>query len=151
MTRVDFYVLETASPQAREVFACRLAEKAWGQGLGIYIHTRGAAETARMDTLLWTYRDGSFLPHLTADAARRDDPTEATPILLGHGPEPERHTELLINLGTDVPGFFSRFDRVAEIVGGGDGEREAARERFRYYRDRGYALDTHPIGAAGGR
>lgn len=151
MTRVDFYVLEAGTPQARDVFACRLAEKAYGQGLGIYIHTGGVAETARLDTLLWTFRDGSFLPHLTTEAAGSEDPDGTTPILVGHGPEPAGRPGLLINLEAGVPTFFSRFERVAEIVGGDADARESARERFRFYRDRGYALDTHQIGSAHGR
>lgn len=69
MTRVDFYVLSDGGDQYRAVFACRLAEKALGHGMGIYIHTDGAAETGRIDQLLWTFRDGSFLPHLTVEEA----------------------------------------------------------------------------------
>lgn len=145
MTRVDFYVLKAGSDRQRAVFACRLAEKALGHGLNTFIHTADAAETTRMDELLWTFRDGSFLPHLPADEAERVDPEGLSPIILGHGESPGAHDGLLINLSAKVPTFFSRFQRVAEIVAGNDTERARARERFRFYRDRGYELNTHDL------
>jgi DNA polymerase-3 subunit chi len=46
-----------------------------------------------------------------------------------------------------VPPFFSRFHRVAELVDGDEEQRRQSRERYRFYRDRGYALENHPIKA----
>lgn len=145
MTRVNFYVLAQGTGQQRPVFACRLAEKAFARGMRIYIHTDNPGETARLDELLWTYRDGSFLPHLPAEDAGQSDPEMLTPVLVGHGDAPDGLDGLLINLSADVPPFFSRFERVAEIVGGDEPERERARERFRFYRHRGYELETHNL------
>jgi DNA polymerase-3 subunit chi len=65
--------------------------------------------------------------------------------LLGHGDAPDDHADLLINLADEVPLFFSRFDRVAEIVSGENADRDLARDRYRFYRDRGYSLKTHKI------
>lgn len=145
MTRIDFYVLKEGTSQQRPVFACRLAEKAFGHGLRIYIHADDAGECARLDELLWTFRDGSFLPHLPVDEAGRSDPDHVTPILVGHGDEPGDGDGLLINLAGSVPAFFSRFQRVAEIVSGDEADRALARERFRFYRDRGYEMETHTL------
>lgn len=143
MTRVDFYVLKSGTEQQRAVFACRLAEKAWRLGHRSYLHTPSAGDARRLDELLWTYRDGSFLPHLTLDDLPDADPEGTTPVLVGHGEEPGPDHELLINLSPDVPMFFSRFDRVAEIV---DAQgTDQARARFRFYRDRGYELNTHKL------
>ncbi|NGP51923.1 DNA polymerase III subunit chi [Thioalkalivibrio sp. XN8] len=148
MTRVDFYVLDAPAVQARELFACRLTEKAWRLQHRVYLHAASAEAARQVDQLLWTFRDGSFVPHSidTEDL----DPAVAgrTPVRIGAGGEPRFEAELLINLGAEVPLFFSRFDRVAEIVAGTDEEKAAARERFRFYRDRGYALATHQIGAS---
>lgn len=145
MTRVDFYVLSHGSEQQRAVFACRLAEKALRLGHGIYVHTTSPAATARLDELMWTFRDGSFLPHLPAEEAGSADPSGRTPVLLGHEDAPADHTDLLINLSAEVPLFFSRFERVAEIVSGENEDRALARDRFRFYRDRGYSLQTHRL------
>lgn len=145
MTRVDFYVLEDSAAQARERFACRLTEKAWRLKHSVYLFAASPAEAQRLDSLLWTFSDRSFLPHVL-DAPDLDPAlAAATPVRVGAG-EPAFEAELLVNLGADVPLFFSRFARVAEIVGGDDAQRALARERFRFYRDRGYAMETHQIG-----
>ncbi len=122
--------------------ACRLAEKAWSHRLQVYVHTAEADES-RLDDLLWTFRQGSFVPH--ARAAERPDP--APPVLIGSREEPETHHGLLINLAPEVPLFFSRFERVAEIIDQAPERLDAGRERFRFYRDRGYELQTHKLEA----
>jgi DNA polymerase III subunit chi len=147
MTRVDFYVLENDAEQAREHFTCRFVEKAWRLKHSVYLHTASSIEARRYDTLLWTWNDRSFLPHVL-DAPDLDAGlAAATPVRIGTGMEPSFEAQILVNLDSRVPLFFSRFDRVAEIVGGGTVQRESARERFRFYRDRGYALETHKIGS----
>lgn len=146
MTRVDFYVLDDATDLARERFACRLVEKAWRLKHKIYLHAASPEDAQRVDQLLWTFRDGSFVPH-TVHSGEVDEPlAAATPVHIGSGAEPRFEADLLVNLDREVPLFFSRFERVAEIVAGEDGK-TAARERFRFYRDRGYTLEHHKIGA----
>jgi DNA polymerase-3 subunit chi len=148
MTRVDFYVLEDDAEQARERFACRLVEKAWRLKNTVYLHAASPVAAQRLDALLWTWSDRSFLPHVLAEPDLDADLAAATPVRIGTGAEPGFEAQLLVNLDREVPLFFSRFDRVAEIVGGSDEERALARDRFRFYRDRGYALETHRIGSA---
>jgi DNA polymerase-3 subunit chi len=57
-----------------------------------------------------------------------------------------RFHDVLVNLDQTVPAFFGQFERVAEIVSGDDNVRNQARERYKYYRDRGYSLNSHNIG-----
>ena len=138
MTRVDFYVLKSGS---QEHTACRLAEKAYNLGHQIYIHTRSEEHSKQMDELLWTFRDGSFVPH---ECSTPGSPCDS-PIVIGHEQEPAVEAEILINLATDVPLFFSRFLRVAEVIGHEPQAKQEGRERFRFYRDRGYPMDTHNL------
>jgi len=145
MTRVDFYVLEDGTEQARERFACRLVDKAWRLNHTVFVNTASPAEADRLDELMWTFSDGSFLPHILDAPGIDAELAAATPVRVGAG-EPTFEAELLVNLDGAVPLFFSRFERVAEIVGGDDAQRALGRERFRFYRDRGYALETHRIG-----
>ena len=144
MTRVDFYILEQASRDNRLTLACRLAEKAVSQDHEVLINTQSEDEGQRLNELLWTFSQGSFLPHrLLADTAA---PDEGEPVAIGTGHEPpDGRWDLLINLATDVPQFFSRFTRVAELVDADEENKSAGRERFRYYRDRGYELRTHNV------
>ncbi len=140
MTRVDFYIVESPAPAARETLACRLAEKAFLLDHRIYIHGRDPDHCQRLDQLLWTFRDGSFVPHEPAA-----EPVPDCPVLIGHGEAPDSHTGVLINLSETVPPFFSRFERVVEIVNQEEPVRRAGRERFKFYRDRGYDLHTHTL------
>jgi DNA polymerase-3 subunit chi len=144
VTRIEFYVLDSPASDARLLLACRLAEKAVGQNYEVLINASSEAESFLLDELLWTFSQGSFLPHrLLGNSGRAE---EGEHVLIGCGQEPgEGHPDLLINLAPAVPPFFSRFDRVAEVVSAGDQNKSAGRERFRYYRDRGYALQTHQV------
>lgn len=141
MTRVDFYIIEDSREQARQRLACRLAEKAYALDHTIYIHTDDRREAEQLDQLLWTFRDGSFIPHCLQDDKVADQAT----IVIGHDGEPEEHNQVLINLGNEVPAFFSRFERVAEVIAGDEQARQAGRARFKFYRDRGYELNTHNL------
>ncbi len=50
------------------------------------------------------------------------------------------HNEVLISLHSTCLPFFSRFERVIEIVGLDAADIHAGRERFSFYRDRGYEM-----------
>lgn len=141
MTQVDFYILEGAAPRSRLLFACRLAEKARSLGHRVFVQVTGEGEARDLDDLMWTYHDRAFLPHCIAG-----EDLDA-PVHIGHAHEPGDGFHLLINLHHDVPGFFARFDRVAEIVDGDETQRAKGRERFRFYKDRGYPLKTNQISA----
>jgi DNA polymerase-3 subunit chi len=67
-------------------------------------------------------------------------------VIVDHVDDPLVHDQVLINLRGDTPGCFSRFQRLVEIVGADDADREAARARYRFYRDRGYNILTHQLG-----
>ena len=144
MTRIDFYILDRPASDARLLLACRLAEKAVEQNYEVVINAASESESLRLDELLWTFSQGSFLPHRRLDDKGAAE--EGEHVLIGCGQEPgPRHSDLLINLALAVPPFFSTFQRVAEIVSAGDENKSAGRERFRYYRDRGYELQTHQV------
>ncbi len=139
MTEIDFYVLADSAAGKREQLACRIVEKAFGLGHRVFIHAADAEQARRLDDLLWTFSDGAFVPHARAGG----DPD--APVIIGAGEEPAAPAYLLMNLADAVPAFFSRFDRVAEVVNEEPAVRDAGRERFRFYRDRGYSLRTHKL------
>lgn len=127
---------------AGPLFACKLAEKAYQLKHTIYINTTDQPQAQQIDELLWTFNQGSFLPH-ELNAADKDF---EEPILIGRPEQATHFHDVLINLDKSVPAFFSQFERVAEIVCGDETMRDQARQRFKYYRDRGYSLNTHNIG-----
>ncbi len=141
MTRVDFYVLAPHAKNDRFGFACRLADKIYQQGRRVYVQASSDAEARHLDRLLWTFRQGSFIPH---GLQTETDPSVA-PVLIGHTAQAGEECDVLINLSMDVPHFFSRFERVAEIIDQDPQIRSAGREHFRFYRDRGCPLTSHEI------
>ncbi len=138
--RVDFYVLPAGDKDDRLPFTCRLAEKAYDQSQRIYIHAASEAQAAQLDNLLWTFRQGSFIPHALYET---DDDSEL-PVHIGWRGEPASR-DLLINLAPAVPPFYDRFARIAEIVDNDETARQAARERFRFYREHGITPESHTI------
>lgn len=142
MTRIDFYLISDSNAgHGKHFAACRLAQKAYRLKHRVYILAEGPAEAKELDGLLWTFHPGSFVPHQIHNGAV--DPH--LPVLIGHDPPPAEFTDVLISLAPQVPEFFERFGRVAEIVGNEEQERAAARARFRAYRDRGFAVHTHDL------
>ncbi len=122
--------------------ACRLAEKVYLMGHHVYLHAESASHASLLDDLLWTYKAGSFLPHTLASDTTND---AQPPIIIGHDSEPPAKTYLVVNLAQEVPAFFSRFERVAEVVDENEENKKSGRERFRFYRDRGYTLKSHQL------
>jgi DNA polymerase III subunit chi len=142
-TRVDFYLLGAPDGRPRLVTACRLAEKAYDQGLRVAVRTASPSQTAEIDELMWTFSDRSFVPHGVWPA----EPgfAAATPVLIASGALPESHRDVLINLGDDLPGDATCYSRVCEVVAGDDEARRRARVRWRGYRDAGLDPDTHNL------
>jgi DNA polymerase III subunit chi len=140
MTKVDFYLLSGSAQALRLDYACRLAHKAWSKGHQVYLHCMDGAQATALDKLMWSFRADLFLPHGQGTDEQ---------VTCGWGDDPGPHHDLLINLTDATPGFFSRFTRLAEIVIEEDSVRVPARERFRFYRERGYPLNSHSIRTAG--
>ena len=141
MTQVDFYIL--AQSQQRALFACRLAEKIYHLGKRVYIHTGDENNCRMLDDLLWTFQSGSFVPH----ECYQDDRPASSPVLIGHQLQPNVDADVLINISDDLPMFYTRFARVAEIVDNQDDIKLKARDRFRLYREQGCTMLSHPIDA----
>jgi DNA polymerase-3 subunit chi len=142
--RVDFYILAAAEEAATMRFACRLTEKAYHLQHRVHLHTESAGAAAALDEMLWTFRQGSFVPHeitLTGSMG-------ASPVTIGYGAATPPAGDLLINLSQHLPEFADQFTRIAEIVDGAETSRQLGRARFREYRQQGRELSTHNIEAA---
>ena len=140
--RVDFYVIDDAGGNARLSLACKLAEKAYLATQSVLIWHTEPAELKALDEMLWTFRDGSFVPHEVL-AGQAEGPQ--TPVLLSCGPLPPGELDVLINLAADVPDFLPRAKRVVEIIDGDEGRRQAGRARYRAYLERGVQPASHNL------
>jgi len=143
MTSIDFYF----NADDRLAVACRLAGKAFAQKKKLLIFTPEAAMARRIDTMLWTWQQLSFIPHCHA----HDPLAPRTPVLITTQASDPPECDVLLNLGDECPPFFERYPRLLEIVGQDDADRSRGRGRFKYYKERGYAIGTHDLTARGAR
>ena len=144
MTQVDFYIVDSDSDDARLQLACKIVDKATQLDRHVFIHSTSDDEARKLDELLWTFSQGSFIPHRVVRGETEKPPPEPVLIGVNQSPGPGRW-EVLVNLAAEVPEFFSRYERVAEVVDANALRREQSRERYRFYRDRGYKLNTHQV------
>jgi DNA polymerase-3 subunit chi len=137
MTRIDFHT-NVGDPLA---YACRLARKAYLSGKPLVVRA-APQRLAAFDEQLWTFQPLEFVPHCMAKSPLAED----TPVVLTSNLDEAPHHQVLVNLGAPVPAQFARFERLVEIVGSEGDELAAGRERYRFYRDRGYVIETHNQG-----
>ena len=132
MTKVDFY----SGVDDKLRTACKLSHKAMQNGLRVLLHTPDEATAGALDKLLWHYPATAFMPHCRSHEASAAE----MPVVVGHDSEPFPHSQVLISLHTTCLPFFSRFERVIEIVSRDAEDARLGRERFGFYRDRGYEI-----------
>jgi len=137
MTRVTFYF--NANDKAE--VAMRLAAKAFAAGQCVLVFEPDPARAEALDRLFWTASQLSFLPHVRCGHPLAHE----TPVLIGERPDELARADVLINLGDETPACFARFERLLEVVGRDDADRDRARARYRHLRERGYALETHDL------
>ncbi|MGZ8230761.1 MAG: DNA polymerase III subunit chi [Burkholderiales bacterium] len=137
MTQIDFYTNVGDKLQT----ACRVAVKGYSLGRKIVMFCPDADVAQRLDRLLWTHPPTGFVPHCGA----ADPLASATPVIVDFRGDAPAHDQVLINLRTEWPAFFGRFERLVEIVSVEEEDRRQARERYKFYRDRGYEIRTHDL------
>jgi DNA polymerase III subunit chi len=137
VTRIDFY--HYADDKLR--CACRLAAKAYSSAARLVVYSPDAQLLRRFDEALWAFQPTGFVPHCLAGAAV----AAQTPIVLASSGEALPHHDVLLNLGDEWPPFFSTFERVLEIVTTDEGDKERARARYVFYKQRGYEIRITPI------
>lgn len=141
MTQVDFYVMSGGSQDDAILIACRLTEKAVRAGK-VYIHCQDKLQAATLHEKLWSFRPDAFIPHEQHSDANTE-PLES--VVIGYQQPPQSFQDILINLALQTPPVFARFERLLEIVPAEHDARAACRDKYRFYKDRGYPLSKHDI------
>jgi DNA polymerase-3 subunit chi len=127
-------------------YACRLLRKAWGTGARVVV--TGASDLLQdLDVALWTFAPLEFVPHCHG-ASQGDRVQARTPIVLAEAPRSAPHQQVLVNLGGAIPDGFERFERLIEVVTQDEQDRLQARQRWKHYADRGYAIVRHDLAEA---
>ena len=139
MTRIDFYHYA----EDKQRFACRLATTAFERSSRLVVYSPDRAALESFDRALWTFQATKFVPHCFAGA----EIAAETPVVLTTDGENLPHHDVLLNLGDEWPPFFSSFERLLEIVTVAEEDKQKARGRFSFYRQRGYAIQVNAIEA----
>jgi len=134
VSEVGFYHL-TSSPLERAL--PRILERALAEGHRIVIMAGSPERVHDLDTLLWTYRDDSFLPHGSA----RDGSAERQPVWLTDADENPNAASLLVLVDGARAAHLEKFRRVCDMFDGNDEAAvAAARERWRAAKEAGHEL-----------
>lgn len=137
MTRIQFL---HGAPD-RLAAAAAWLRQAWQQRRPVLVYVPARPAADQLDRLLWSQPSIGFLPHCRADSPLAPE----TPVLLTGDLERLPQDQCLLNLADELPPGFQRFEEVVEIVSTADADRLPARERFKFYRERGYALEARDI------
>ncbi|MEO8417782.1 MAG: DNA polymerase III subunit chi [Methylophilaceae bacterium] len=137
MTRIEFFF--NVADKLQKV--ADLSESAINKGRRLMVFTPDTEATLKLENELWAHPPASFLPHCRADSPL----VSVTPIVIDWQGEQLPHDDVLINLQSQHPHFFSRFRRLIEIVGVDEADKTEARVRYRFYRDRGYEIKSFDV------
>jgi len=132
MTRIEFY--SDADPKLQ--VACQLVARAIQDAKRVLILAPDETVNRAMDRMLWTFQATGFVPHCMSHDALASE----TPVLIARDGANLPHDEVLLNLSQECPSFFARFERLIEIVSRDDEDKQLGRNRYRYYRDRGFDI-----------
>ena len=139
--RVDFYTTNDTRPEAAARLLCRVVDKAYRQGLKVYVHTPTPRRARFFDELLWTFRPGSFVPHEIGNAGASAD----VPVCIGSGPVVRGEATVLCNLSAEPPPSLEGFERIVDVADGNEPGRSEGRARFRWYKGQALPLAHHPV------
>lgn len=134
MTKVLFCHATADRMQAAAAWLAATIAQAQPQRTVVYVPDAELAE--RFDRFLWTHPATGFLPHCRIDSPL----AEETPVLLAANLDTPGQEDVLLNLSNELPPGFSRFENLIEIVSNEDTVRLPARDRVKFYRDRGYDI-----------
>lgn len=138
MTHVEFHF----NAPDKIAYACRLLRKASRQG-GRVVVVAEADVLQALDAALWSFSATDFVVHAlgTHDATVR----AASPVLLLESALEAPHQQVLLQLGDTVPAGFERFERLIEVVTREGDDRVLARQRWKQYAGRGYAVQRKDL------
>jgi len=148
-----FYILSDSALKARDLYTCRLVDKAYLNQQKIYIYLNNIEEVRSFDTQLWTFRDISFVPHeiyqsdkspdapvvIGCDALNSVVEIVVLPRGLSAGPM------ILVNLATTVPTFYAKFKHIIEIIPDEVNLKKLGRKKYKIYQEHGYQMETFNI------
>ena len=129
MTYIDFYFnVENKFNKIHEILEKEIFRK---RKIHISVSDLNAAEL--LSDFLYTASLTSFLPHTIVNHEER------APVHIDWEHK-LLSDDFLVNLKPDISSFFSKYLRLIEIVSNDEEDKKKARDRLKFYRDRGYEI-----------
>ena len=142
MTETSFYILSTSQPRERYIVACRVAEKAYKLGQRVFILTSSTDETRTLDNLLWSFRQGSFVPHVVVDEGQQPSTQTLSNTVMISSSTLVTDAAVLINLSAEFPDNIDAFERIAEIIDQDVHIKQAGRLRYKSLPVQKYSIEN---------
>ena len=136
MTNITIYKL-AGGQTVMHGLLCQLLQKAQSRNQQVLCQLPDQAAVDVLDDHLWSFEPTAFIPHGKG--------IDQAPIALSCADEPGEHHHILINLLPSIPTWFSRFERVIEIIYQDEQFQQSKRDNFLFYKQRGYPLEFHDL------
>lgn len=137
MTHIGFYQVRDPMPSTTDKTLAHLLEKVVSSGHRVLVVCPNAQRAERIDDMLWTYKEESFLPHgLESDGVH----LEKQPILVTTKPENANGADVLVTVSGAQGGSAHDYTRAIDIFEGHENQVAKARERWKLYKDAGFEL-----------
>lgn len=141
LQQINFYILTTDDYSS---FACRLLEKAYQSHQKIYVVTENASKAERLNHLLWTFRDISFVPH----HLQSEPDNQSTPICIsytGLACSNEVYYDALLLLTPTLPENYLKFPRLLLTIPDHLDWKIEGRKHYKTLTQAGYQIETHQL------
>ena len=132
MTRIIFY----SNIADKQLTLANLVQKALEKRNKVTILAESEQAASQVNRGLWQHAACSFLPSVLASHTFAAE----TPVLVDWQEKTLFQDDILVNLSGQQLTAFSRFRQLIELVSNEEGDKVAARQRYKFYRDRGYEI-----------
>lgn len=137
--RLEFYAIEKPRFRGKPLeLVCVLAQKSFESNTPVLLLVDSLEYAEALDELLWSYSDDAFVPHQIAGDPDDDD----CPVLIVPPGVDTPARPLLVNL-RQLPADHQGVARIIELIPDDDSEKQAARQRWSAYKQRG--LDPQKV------
>lgn len=145
-TQVMFYILDDNNSEDKLALSllhtCFLSAHHFRQNQRVFIYCQSQEQAHKIDELLWSFEPDSFVPHnLTGEGPQSGSAVEIS------WQAPTSRRPVLINLTSTVPDFAHQFSQIIDFVPSDESLKQAARERFKAYRQKGFDVGNQPANA----
>ncbi len=142
-TQVMFYLLDQEPSDDKQqlslLHTCFQAAHFYRQNQRVYIYCQDQDQAHQVDELLWSFEPDSFVAHnLVGEGQNYGSAVE-----IGWQ-APKNRRPILINLTSTAPSFAHQFSQIVDFVPSDEQLKQAARERFKAYRQSGFQVDNQP-------